>query len=119
MLFQPAPVIAREATHLICVLIFNSDYNELRQDKNFRDFHDIPEVTCDIQTVLWGLQNLTVFDPKRVFQLENKSTKEINDTLRKTVPSMIKQINKDAEKTGTNATIMTFVYYAGYGILDD
>ena len=49
----------------------------------------------------------------------NKSTREINDFLRKTIPSTIKSINKEAEKYGKPAVILTFVYYVGYGLFDD
>ena len=54
-----------------------------------------------------------------MFELKNKSAREVSDLLRKTVPSMIKTINSDAEMSGKNAVVLTFVYYLGYGTLDD
>ncbi len=51
ILFQPAPVVVREATHLISVFILNTEYEELRKDKNYKHCHDIPEAICDMHTV--------------------------------------------------------------------
>ena len=72
-----------------------------------------------MHTVTTGLKNLTIFDPNRVFHLVNKSAREVSDSLRKTIPAMIKTINREAESSGKAAAILTFVYYVGYGILDD